>query len=70
MHNQSYHKIDEYIAIKKDILSHQSLFGINIVMSDSMKLHNHEIITKKRNSQNPKFPMTIQYLLKRISTLN
>lgn len=39
-------------------------------MSDSMKLHNHEIITKKRNSQNPKFPMTIQYLLKRISTLN
>lgn len=38
-------------------------------MSDSMKLNNHEIITKKKNSQNPKFPMTIQYLLKRISTL-
>lgn len=39
-------------------------------MSDSMKLHNHEIINKKKkNSQNPKFPMTIQYLLKRISTL-
>lgn len=69
MHSQNYHKIDEYIAIKKDILSHQSLFGIK-VMSDSMKLHNHEIITKKKkNSQNPKFPMTIQYLLKRISTL-
>lgn len=69
MHNQNYHKIDEYIAIKKVILSHQSLFGIK-VMSDSMKLHNHEIITKKKkNSQNPKFPMTIQYLLKRISTL-
>lgn len=47
MHNQNYHKIDEYIAIKKDILSHQSLFRIK-VMSDSMKLHNHEIITKKK----------------------
>lgn len=51
MHNQNYHKIDEYIAIKKDILSHQSLFGIK-VMSDSMKLHNHEIIKKKKK----KFP--------------
>lgn len=51
MHNQNYHKIDEYIAIKKDILSHQSLFGIK-VMSDSMKLHNHEKITKKKK----KFP--------------
>lgn len=51
MHNQNYHKIDEYIAIKKDILSHQSLFGIK-VMSDSMKLHNHEII----NYQKKKFP--------------
>lgn len=47
MHSQNYHKIDEYIAIKKDILSHQSLFGIK-VMSDSMKLHNHEIIKKKK----------------------
>lgn len=51
MHNQNYHKIDEYIAIKKDILSHRSLFSIK-VMSDSMKLHNHEIITKKKK----KFP--------------
>lgn len=55
MHNQNYHKIDAYIAIKKDILSQQSLFGIK-VMSDSMKLHNHEIITKKKKFPKSKIP--------------
>lgn len=53
MHNQNYHKIDEYIAIKKDILSHQSLFGIK-VMSDSMKLHNHEIYNYQKKKKFPK----------------